>query len=163
LPEPPSSCSPPVRTTLWISLALAFSFGFYGLLRKQLAIGSVPGLTIESALLMPLAAAIAGFYAGSDQGSAFFRQIELSLAIMLGGVVTAVPLLLFAIAARRLPYSTLGFIQYLAPTIVFLLALLVFDEPLSMVQAGSFALIWSAIAVFMWDLWRRSRPSQRAQ
>lgn len=146
-------------TTLWISLTLALSFGTYGLLRKRVAVGSLPGLTIESALLIPLAGGIAIYYAAQPQGSAFLVSIPLSLAIMLGGVVTAIPLLLFAVAARRMAYSTLGFIQFLAPTIVFFLALFVFEQELKPVQLACFMLIWVALAIFTADLWRRSRKS----
>jgi chloramphenicol-sensitive protein RarD len=146
-------------TSLWISLSLAFSFAFYGLVRKQVAVGSLPGLTIESAMLLPVAGSIAAWYAMSPQGSAFGQEIGLSLAIMLGGVVTAVPLLLFALAARRMDYSTLGFTQYLAPTIVFLLGLFVFDQPLPPAKLASFVLIWVAVAVFVWDLWAKRKAA----
>lgn len=144
-------------TTLWISLTLALSFGTYGLIRKQVPVGSVPGLTIESMLLLVPAAATAWFYAQSPAGSAFTQSTGLSLAIMLGGALTAFPLLLFAIAARRLPYSTLGFIQFLAPSIVFLLGLTVFDKPLHPAEIGCFAFIWAAAAIFAWDLISSSR------
>ena len=138
-------------TTLWISLTLALSFGSYGLIRKQLDVGSVPGLTIESALLLLPSLAVAWYYA-QTQGSSFAVSTELSVAIMAGGVVTAFPLLLFAIAARKLPYSMLGFIQFLAPSIVFVLGLTVFGEELKPVQAACFACIWAAAAIFVWDL-----------
>ena len=144
-------------TTLWISLTLAFSFGLYGIVRKQVDVGSLPGLTIESMILLAPAGAIAWWYASSPEGSAFGQDWTLSLAIVFSGVVTAVPLLLFAIAARRMNYSTLGFIQYLAPTIVFLLGLTVFGEQLRPVQLGSFILIWIAVAIFVGDLWVRTR------
>ena len=143
-------------TTLWISLTLALSFGSYGLIRKQLDVGSVPGLTIESALLLLPSLAVAWYYA-QTQGSSFAVSTELSLAIMAGGVVTAFPLLLFAIAARKLPYSMLGFIQFLAPSIVFVLGLTVFGEELKHVQAACFACIWAAAAIFVWDLVARTR------
>ena len=144
-------------TTLWISLTLAMSFGTYGLIRKQVPVGSLPGLTIESAILLFPALGVAWYYAGLTAGSSFVRDIGLSLAIMLGGALTAFPLLLFAIAARKLPYSTLGFIQFLAPSIVFILGLTVFGEELKPVQAACFACIWGAAAIFVWDLWSRSR------
>ena len=143
-------------TTLWISLTLALSFGSYGLIRKQLDVGSVPGLTIESALLLLPSLAVAWYYA-QTQGSSFAVSTELSLAIMAGGVVTAFPLLLFAIAARKLPYSMLGFIQFLTPSIVFVLGLTVFGEELKPVQAACFACIWAAAAIFVWDLVARTR------
>lgn len=149
-------------TTLWISLTLAFSFGLYGIVRKQVPVGSLPGLTIESAILLVPAIGIAWYYAASPAGPAFGVDLFLSLAIIFSGVVTAVPLLLFAIAARRMNYSTLGFIQYLAPTIVFILGLTVFDQPLQPVQLGSFILIWTAVAIFVADLWSKSRGARAA-
>ena len=144
-------------TTLWISLTLALSFGTYGIIRKQVDVGALPGLTIESLVLLLPAAGVAWYFAGTAAGSSFAQSVDLSLAIMLGGALTAIPLLLFAIAAKRLPYSTLGFIQFLAPSIVFVLGLTVFGEELKPVQAACFAFIWTAAAIFAWDLWSRSR------
>lgn len=143
-------------TTLWISLTLALSFGSYGLIRKQVAVGAVPGLTIESTLLLVPSFGVALYYAQTE-GSSFAVSTELSLAIMAGGAFTAFPLLLFAIAARKLPYSTLGFTQFLAPSIVFILGLTVFGEELKPAQAACFACIWAAAAVFAWDMIARSR------
>ena len=143
-------------TTMWISLTLALSFGSYGLIRKQVAVGAVPGLTIESTLLLVPSFGVALYYAQTE-GSSFAVSTELSLAIMAGGAFTAFPLLLFAIAARKLPYSTLGFIQFLAPSIVFILGLTVFGEELKPAQAACFACIWAAAAVFAWDMVARSR------
>lgn len=146
-------------TTLWISLTLGFSFGLYGLLRKQVAVGSVPGLTVEAALLLPLSAGIAWWYAQQPAGSSFGHDLSLSLLIVCGGIVTAVPLLLFAIGARLLPYSMLGFIQFLAPTIVFVLGLTVFDKPLEPTQLTCFVLIWLAVAIFVWDMMTKRAAS----
>jgi len=146
-------------TSLWISLSLGFSFGLYGLVRKQVAVGSLPGLTIESAILLPVAVAIAAWYAISPQGSAFGQDAWMSGLIIFSGVVTAVPLLMFAIAARRMDYSTLGFIQYLSPTIVFFLGLFVFHQPLAPAKLGSFVLIWVAVAIFVWDLWAKRKAA----
>ena len=148
-------------TTMWISLTLALSFGTYGLVRKQVPVGSLPGLTIESAILLLPSAAVALWYAGT-QGSSFTASPNLGFAIMLGGLLTAVPLLMFALAARRLPYSTLGFIQFLAPSIVFVLGLTVFGEELKTVQAACFACIWAAAALFIYDLVSRSRAASEA-
>ena len=144
-------------TTLWISLTLAFSFGTYGLLRKRVEVGALPGLTIESALLLLPSAGIAAWYAASPQGSSIDDAAWLTLAIMAGGVLTAVPLLLFTVAAKRMDYSTIGFIQFLAPTIVFILGLTVFEQELKPAQAICFGFIWAALAIFVWDLWSRSR------
>ncbi len=144
-------------TTLWISLSLAASFGFYGLLRKQVSVGSLPGLAVESLILAPIAIAIVWYFSQQPQGSSFGVDVQLSLFIVLGGVATAVPLLLFAVAARLMDYSILGFIQFLAPTIVFLLGLTVFEQDLRPVQLGSFILIWIAIALFVSDLFARRK------
>lgn len=146
-------------TSLWISLTLGFSFGLYGLVRKQVAVGSLPGLTIESAILLLPASAIAAWYAASPQGSSFGHDAWMSSLIIFSGVVTAVPLLLFAIAARRMDYSTLGFIQYLAPTIVFFLGLFVFEQPLAPVKLVSFVLVWIAVAIFAADLWAKRKSA----
>jgi chloramphenicol-sensitive protein RarD len=144
-------------TSLWISLTLGFSFALYGLVRKQVAVGSLPGLTIESAILLPAAIGIAAWYAASPAGSAFGQDAWMSGLIVLSGVVTAVPLLMFAIAARRMDYSALGFLQYIAPTIVFFLGLFVFEQPLAPVKLISFVLIWIAVAVFASDLWAKRK------
>ena len=120
--------------------------------------GALPGLTIESGLLLIPALGLASWYAASPAGSSFGHDWGLSLAIMLGGVVTAIPLWLFAVAARRMSYSTLGFVQFLAPTIVFVLGLTVFGKPLHPAEIAAFVAIWIAIAVFVWDLLAR-RPA----
>jgi chloramphenicol-sensitive protein RarD len=146
-------------TSLWISLTLGFSFALYGLVRKQVAVGSLPGLTIESAILLLPAAGIAAWYAMSPQGSSFGQDWWMSGLIIFSGVVTAVPLLLFAIAARRMDYSTLGFIQYLSPTIVFFLGLFVFHQPLAPAKLASFVLIWVAVGVFVWDMWAKRKAA----
>ena len=144
-------------TTLWISLTLAFSFGTYGLLRKQVSVGALPGLTIESAILLLPALGVAAWFAASPAGSSFGSDLGLSLAIALGGALTAFPLLLFAIAARRMDYSALGFVQFLAPSIVFVLGLTVFGEELHPAQAFCFGCIWVAAAIFIWDLLAKRR------
>jgi chloramphenicol-sensitive protein RarD len=146
-------------TSLWISLTLALTFALYGLVRKQVAVGSLPGLTIESAILLLPAIGIAAWYAISPQGSAFGHDPVLSGYIVFSGAVTAVPLLLFAIAARRMDYSTLGFIQYLAPTIVFFLGLFVFEQDLAPAKLASFVLIWVAVGVFVWDMWAKRKAA----
>jgi chloramphenicol-sensitive protein RarD len=143
-------------TTLWISLTLALSFGAYGLLRKRVPVGALPGLTIESLILLAPALGVAAWYGSSPQGSSFGHEWPLSLLIVMGGALTAIPLWLFAVAARRMAYSTLGFVQFLSPTIVFVLGLTVFDKPLLPAQLAAFIAIWIAIAIFIWDL-RTSR------
>jgi chloramphenicol-sensitive protein RarD len=136
--------------TLWVSLALAGTFGGYGLVRKLAPVDALPGLTVETLVLVPVAA---GLLLWSGQRPEAFAHGNAVLALTAGaGVVTVVPLLLFAGAARRLPLSTLGFVQFLAPTLVFGLGLAVFREPLHMAQLACLGVIWVAIGVFCWDL-----------
>jgi len=139
--------------TLWISLILALSFTAYGLVRRFTSVGAVPGLAIESALLALPAMGLIAWHAAGPAGSAMGKGMPTDLFVALSGVVTAIPLLLFAVATRRLDYSVLAFCQFLAPTLMFLNALFVFHEPLRPAQLISFALIWLAIALFSWDLW----------
>ena len=147
--------------TLWISLALAASFGLYGFVRKLAPVGSLPGLTIETLLLAPVAAGAVFYFSSGVRISSFGHDVSTSLLLAGAGVLTAVPLLCFALAARRMDYSTLGFIQFLAPTIAFILGLTVFGEPLRPVQLASFVLIWVAVALFSWDLLRRHAASAK--
>jgi chloramphenicol-sensitive protein RarD len=144
--------------TLWISLALALSFSFYGLIRKLTPVGAVPGLTVESLLLLIPAIATVAWFGSTPAGSSFGVDQTTSALLVGAGVLTAVPLLLFAVAARRLEYSLLGFVQFLSPTIAFVLGLTVFGEILRPVQLGCFILIWAAIAVFSGDLLSRRKP-----
>ncbi len=140
--------------TLWISMTLAFSFGGYGLVRKMAATGAVPGLAVELCLMAPLSLAymLWTIYAGNGPESATTAAL-----LMAGGVLTVVPLLLFATAARRMSYTALGFVQYIAPTIVFLLGIFLFNEPLGAARLFCFALIWLAIILFSWDALHKMR------
>lgn len=144
--------------TLWISVALALSFGIYGLIRKVTPVGAVPGLAVETTLLaLPSLAAAIWFL---DAGTAGFgRDASTTWLLIVSGVVTATPLLLFATAARRMSYASLGFVQYLAPSIVFLLGVFVYGEPLSNVKLVCFVLIWASIAIFVGDLLRAMRAA----
>jgi chloramphenicol-sensitive protein RarD len=141
---------------LWISIALALSFATYGLLRKIAPVESLEGLAIETVLLAPFAA-IYLFWLGSQGTLKFGTEADLSLLLALGGIITALPLLLFAAAARRLRYSTLGVLQYIAPTIQFLLAILVYGERLTTAHLICFACIWGGLAIYAADGLRR-RP-----
>jgi chloramphenicol-sensitive protein RarD len=146
----------------WIALALALSFGLYGLARKTVNADAVIGLLWETALLTPVAAGYLVFLERHGTG-AFGPEAPLASALLaLGGPVTAVPLVLFAVGARALPLSTLGFLQYLSPTLQFLLAVLVFREPFTAVHAFTFAFIWTALALLTWDLRRRLRYERTA-
>lgn len=150
--------------TMGISLALAISFSAYGVVRKLAPVDSLPGLTVETGVLLIPAALLVGWFAASPAGSAFGADPALSGLIAISGVVTAVPLLMFAYAAKRMDYSALGMVQFFSPTIVFFLGLFVFGEPLKPSQLACFLVIWTAIAVFMWDLYdqRRKRLAQEA-
>lgn len=142
---------------LGISLVLAISFCAYGLVRKTTVVGSLAGLTIESAVLLVPALALIGWYASSPSGSSFGVSAGSSLLIALAGPITAIPLMLFTAAAQKMDYSALGMTQFVAPTMVFILGLTLFGEPLLPVQLACFVLIWIAIAVFVWDLIDRRR------
>lgn len=141
---------------LWISLALAGTFATYGLIRKIAPVESLEGLAIETILLVPVALGYLGWLAAGG-ALAFGSGLGVSALLVMGGAVTAVPLLLFAAAARLLPYSTLGLLQYLAPSIQFLLATLAFGEPLTPAHLICFACIWSGLAIFAADSARRAR------
>ncbi|MGL5838916.1 MAG: EamA family transporter RarD [Sphingorhabdus sp.] len=143
--------------TLWISLSLAASFCAYGLVRKFAPVGAVPGLAIETSLLLPIAMAGAFWFVLDAPHPGWGSDARLTWLLAAGGAVTAFPLLLFATAARRLDYSTLGFIQYLAPTIQFLCGWLIYDEVLSTERLISFILIWTALSIFSFDAVRRMR------
>ena len=149
-------------SALWISLSLAASFAFYGYLRKVAPVDSLEGLSIETILLCPIALGWILWLQQTGEGS-FLRDSTTDLLLVLGGVVTAIPLLLFTAAARRLPYSTLGFLQYVAPSIQFLLAVLVFGEPLTTAHIVCFGLIWTALAIFIVEGVRGGRAAARAR
>jgi chloramphenicol-sensitive protein RarD len=143
---------------LWLSLLLALSFGFYGLLRKVAAIDALGGLTVETLLLAPFSIALL-FHASQGGTNAFGQSTHLDLLLALAGVVTALPLLLFAAAARRLPLATLGLLQYIAPSLQFAEAVLLFGEPVRTVHIATFALIWSGCALYAFDTIRAARAS----
>jgi chloramphenicol-sensitive protein RarD len=146
---------------LGIALALAATFSGYGLVRRFTPVGALPGLTIETILLLIPAIAILVWQA-QGHGISLGRDLPTNVLLPLSGIVTAIPLLLFATATRRMDYSALGFVQFLSPTIVFALGLFVFREPLREVQLVCFVLIWAAVAVFVWDLLLRRRQMRRA-
>ena len=141
---------------IWISLVLAVSFGLYGLVRKVVAIDALGGLTVETLLLAPFCLAVL-LYAGHNGDAAFGQTTRTDLLLIFAGAVTAAPLLMFAAAARRMPYATLGLLQYIAPTLQFLLAVLVFGEPLHPQHFLTFVLIWSGCGLYAWDSVRALR------
>jgi len=144
-------------SALWISITLALSFGTYGLIRKMIAIDALGGLTVETLLLAPLCLIVI-LTAGSD--AAFGDDFRIDVLLILAGAVTAAPLLMFSAAARKLRYTTMGLLQYIAPTLQFLQAVLLFGEPLRPVHLVTFGLIWIGCAVYAWDSVRASRSER---
>lgn len=147
----------------WPSLVVAISFGLYGLIRKMTSLASLDGLFLETGLMAPIAAAYLGYTEVRGTGALFNGDVVLDILLLMAGVVTAVPLLLFASGARRITYTAVGFFQYLAPTGHFLLAVFAFGEPFQPeVQGVTFACIWTALAVFSAESLRRYRQAPAA-
>lgn len=142
--------------TLWISLSLAASFAFYGLVRKLTPVSAAVGLSVET-LILALPALAYLYWLSTQDALMFGRAPLLSLGLIGTGAITAIPLMLFARAARSLPLVTLGLMQYIAPSIQFFIGTLLFSETLSPERSASFALIWAALVLFVWDS-LRGRP-----
>jgi chloramphenicol-sensitive protein RarD len=133
--------------TLWISLTLCFSFATYGLLRKIVHVDALAGLTIETSLLFPIA--LGWLLLGGASGLPMGRGGQETALLMAAGVVSTVPLLCFTAAARRLAYSTVGMLQFIAPTLQFLLAVAAYGEPFTRAHAVAFGCIWTALALYL--------------
>ena len=144
-------------TVPWIALSLAGTFSIYGLIRKLVKLGSVEGLLVETTLVLPVALGYAVYLALSGQAHFLAHGWRLDLLIILAGPITAVPLIWFTSAARRLDYSTVGIFQYIAPSIQFLLGVFVYGEPFGPVQLVTFACIWTALVIFTADSLRHMR------
>lgn len=141
----------------WVSLSLAFSFGLYGLVRKVAAVGALVGLTVET-LLLTVPAGLWVFHLHQTHSGAFLRSgIHTDILLMGTGILTATPLLLFNLGARRITLATLGFIQYTAPTGMLVLGITIFGESFTRIQAVTFGLIWAALAIYSWDTVRFHR------
>jgi len=138
-------------TLPWVSLALAFSFAFYSLIRKVVNVGPLVGLTVETLLMAFPAAAYLGYLGSNGEGAFLHTGTATDLFLVGTALVTALPLLLFNMGAKALSLSTIGFIQYVAPTCTFLLAVFYFKEPLDPSLVRTFILIWSALALVTWD------------
>jgi chloramphenicol-sensitive protein RarD len=132
----------------WIALSLAVGFALYGLLRKTSRVGSISGLTAETAVLSPLALLYVVFLLNQKTSEAVGAPISSHLLLVGAGIVTAVPLVWFAKGARRIPLSMIGFFQYLAPTISLCLGVFVFREPFTTGHLISFSLIWAALFIY---------------
>lgn len=144
----------------WVSLALAFSFGFYGYFRKTLPIGPVQGFALEVLILSVVAAPLLVWLISSGAGH-FGPTGNLDVMLLfLAGPVTAIPLVLYASGAKLLRYTTIGVMQYVAPTLIFLLAVFVFKEPFGIWQLIAFCFIWAALALYTWSLLSKKKPAQ---
>ena len=143
----------------WIALSLAASFGIYGFIRKLAVVDSVPGLAIESLyLFVPALVALLWFETQGNGGFAGGWGWQVDALLVFGGALTALPLIGFAYAVRRIPYSVVGFMQYIAPTLQLLIGVLVFNEVFDRDRAIGFVFIWVGLAIFALDgVWRSRR------
>ncbi len=144
----------------WIALMLALSFGAYGLLRKLLPVDALTGLLVETMLLLPAAAVFLLVLARRDAGALGAQGATVTVLLLLSGAWTAIPLLCFVGAARRLTLTAVGFFQYLAPSGQFVLAVIAWNEPFSRAQLLSFCGIWAALALVSVDALRRARAAR---
>lgn len=148
-------------TTLWISVTLALTFAFYGLIRKLTPVAPMMGLGVETLLLTPPAIGYL-FWLSAHGGVSFGQDMTTTILLIIAGAVTTVPLVLFATAAQRLSMTTLGLLQYLAPTLQFLCGTLLFGEKLTAGQMASFALIWLSLILFATDSLTAARRNRLA-
>lgn len=145
----------------WIAILIAMSFGLYGLVKKKLSVGPVVSVTSEVLLLSPVALAILIWFHTGD-GARFGAGLGDSLLLMLSGPLTAIPLILFSYATKRVALTTIGLVQYLNPTLQFLVATFIFLEPLTVWNGFAFLLIWTALALFTVSSLRQDRAARRA-
>jgi chloramphenicol-sensitive protein RarD len=144
---------------LWLSLALCASFALYGLVRKVVPADALTGIAIETTLLLPLAVAWLAWLALASQPIMGLTHRDSEL-LLVAGIVSTTPLLLFTAAARRLPYSTLGMLQFVAPTLQFLIAVLLYGEPFTAAHAIAFPAIWAALVLYVIAMLRKPRLPQ---
>tara|TARA_R110002126_G_scaffold98045_14_gene228116 strand:+ start:9191 stop:10105 length:915 start_codon:yes stop_codon:yes gene_type:complete len=145
----------------WLALALAGSFAVYGLLRKKLAVEAITGLFVESLLLLPLAIGYWWFYADSSAVNMLQNSIGLNLLLIAAAFVTTIPLLCFIAGARRLQLSTMGFFQYIGPSLMFVFGVWLYQEPLRPASLITFGFIWLALLIYSLDAWRHIRYQQK--
>ncbi|TMP31327.1 EamA family transporter RarD [Pseudoalteromonas rubra] len=144
-----------------IAFSLAGSFAIYGLLRKTMAVESLPGLLIEAVILLPIALGYWWWLTPSETSNMMLNDWHTNLLLISAGVVTTLPLLCFTAAAKRIPYSTLGFFQYIGPSLMFILAVVFYGEVFSAERVLTFAFIWSALALFSFDSYRTGKAQRR--
>ncbi|MGY1715387.1 EamA family transporter RarD [Geodermatophilus sp. SYSU D01106] len=145
----------------WIALTLAATFGAYGLLKKLVRVEAAPGLFVETAVAFVPALVLLGVLHGTGRGTAGSEGTGHLLLLVASGIATAVPLLLFAAAARRIPLSTIGLLQYVTPLMQLALGVFVFHEPMPPARLAGFAIVWAALAVFTVDSLRAARAAGR--
>lgn len=145
----------------WIAVVLALSFAVYGLLRKTTDVEPLAGSAFETTLLLPLGAVYVAWQANTGDGQLGQASAGVHGLLVATGLVTALPLLAFVNAAIRVRLSTVGFLQYLAPTLQFIVAVAVFGEPVASARLSAFGFVWAALVVFAVDAWR-SRPHKTA-
>ena len=144
----------------WLSLALAFTFGLYGFVRKVIKVDALAGFGAETLLVLPVGIGYLIWCEMAGIGAFGHTSLTLNLLMIFGGPITAIPLVLFAYGARRIPYSTVGLLQYIGPTLQLLLGVFLYHEPFGGSRLIGFALIWSALAIYAIDgLWRSRKVS----
>jgi len=132
----------------WVALTLAVSFGLYGLSKKMVNVGAMTGLTLETLFISPVALLYIGYVHNNGNGAMSFTAPSVTLLLVGAGIITAVPLLLFASGAKQLPLSVIGFLQYIAPTLMLILGVFLYHEPFTGIHLASFILIWVALVIF---------------
>jgi chloramphenicol-sensitive protein RarD len=142
-----------------ISLILALTFGFYGLLRKKANLESMPGLMIETLLLAPVALWYLWHVEFNGTGVFGHEDLASNLLLIFGGPVTAIPLYWFGISATRIPLSTIGFLQYISPTLALLIGTLIFKEPFNATYLVSFGLVWTGLGIYSYSIIRKVRKA----
>ncbi len=145
----------------WVAIFLCLTFAFYSVIRKQIQVDSRAGFVVEASMLAPLALIWMGWFFGQSGGRLFGQGGLDIIWLLASGPITAIPLILFAIAAKRLRLSTVGMMQYIGPTLQFLIATLVFREPFGTYHAVAFGFIWSALIVFTLDSVRGDAKARR--
>ncbi|MFC2948982.1 EamA family transporter RarD [Virgibacillus sediminis] len=146
----------------WVSLILAFTFAFYGLLKKMVRVSTMAGLTIETLIVTPIALIYLSLI--TDNSFTWAEPLSATNLVLVGsGAVTAIPLLLFASGAKQIPLAMVGFLQYIAPTLMLLLGVFLYQEPFTQAHLVAFLLIWTALIIYMASTYRRNLRTKRSQ
>ena len=145
-----------------VAFSLATSFAIYGLLRKKLPVEALPGILLEALILLPVALIYWWVMAPTPTSDLALNDWHTNALLISAGIITTLPLLCFTGAAKRLQYTTLGFFQYIGPSLMFMLAVVFYDEVFDAERVITFACIWSALAIFTWDSYHQSRKRKKA-